>query len=84
MVYIREQPDPDFASLPHGRYDIVPKNALQKFPEDILQVILERVDFKFIEFVEGEFTNVEIRQTDSLIKVQLGDEWFNSSTSSDW
>ena len=32
MVYIREQPDPDFASLPHDRYDIVTKDALQKFP----------------------------------------------------
>lgn len=74
MVYIREQPDPDFASLPHGRYDIVTKDALQKFPEDILQAVLERTDFKFVEFVEGEFTTVEIRRTDSLIKVQLGDE----------
>lgn len=74
MVYIREQPDPDFASLPHGRYDIVTKDALQKFPEDILQAVLERADFKFVEFVEGEFTTVEIRRTDSLIKVQLGDE----------
>ena len=74
MVYIREQPDPDFASLPHGRYDIVTKDALQKFPEDILRAVLERADFRFIEFVEGEFTTVEIRRTDSLIKVLLGDE----------
>lgn len=74
MVYIREQPDPDFASLPHGRYDIVTKDALQKFPEDILRAVLERADFKFLEFVEGEFTTVEIRRTDSLIKVLLGDE----------
>ena len=74
MVYIREQPDPDFASLPHGRYDIVTKDTLQRFPEDILQAVLERTDFKFVEFVEGEFTTVEIRRTDSLIKVRLGDE----------
>ena len=74
MVYIREQPDPDFASLPHGRYDIVTKDALQKFPEDILQTVLERTDFKFVEFVEGEFTTVEVRRTDSLVKVLLGDE----------
>ena len=74
MVYIREQPDPDFASLPHDRYDIVTKDALQKFPEDILQAVLERTDFQFVGFVEGEFTNVEIRRTDSLIKVLLGDE----------
>lgn len=74
MVYVREQPDPDLEALPHGRYDIVTKDALQKFPEDILQAVLERTDFKFVEFVEGEFTTVEIRRTDSLIKVQLGDE----------
>lgn len=74
MVYIREQPDPDFASLPHDRYDIVTKDALQKFPEDILQAVLERTDFQFLGFVEGEFTNVEIRRTDSLIKVLLGNE----------
>ncbi len=74
MIYIREQPDSDFVSLPHGRYDIVTKDALQKFPEDILKVVLEHADFKFIEFVEGEFTTVEIRRTDSLIKVLLGDE----------
>ena len=74
MVYVREQPDPDLEALPHGRYDIVTKDALQKFPEDILQAVLERTDFKFVEFVEGEFTTVEIRRTDSLIKVQLSDE----------
>ncbi len=74
MVYIREQPDPDSASLPHDRYDIVTKDALQKFPEDILRAILERTDFQFIEFVEGEFTTVEVRRTDNLIKVQINDE----------
>ena len=74
MIYIREQPDPDFASLPHGRYDIVTKDALQKFPEDILQAVLERTDFQFIEFVDGEFTTVEVRRTDNLIKVQINDE----------
>ena len=68
------QPDSDFASLPHGRYDIVTKDALQKFPEDILRAALERTDFQFIEFVEGEFTTVEVRQTDSLIKVRLDDQ----------
>ena len=74
MIYVREQIDPDFESLPHGRYDIVTKDALQKFPEDILRAVLERADFKFIEFVDSEFTTVEIRRTDSLIKVRLGDE----------
>ena len=74
MIYVREQPDSDFASLPHGRYDIVTKDTLQKFPKDILQTVLERSDFEFIEFVEGELTTVEVRRTDNLIKVLLGDE----------
>ena len=74
MIHVREQSDLDFETLPHDRYDIVTKDALQKFPEDVLRAVLERTDFKFIEFVEGEFTTVEIRRTDSLIKVQLDDE----------
>lgn len=62
MRYINEQSDPDFASLSHSRYDIVTKDALKAFPEDILQAMLEQVDFKLIEFVEGEFTTVEVRR----------------------
>ncbi len=72
MAHI-EQPDPDFASLPRNRYDIVTKDALQQFPEDILRTILERADFEFVAFMEGEFTTLEVRRTDSLIKVRLGD-----------
>ncbi len=74
MIHIREQHDPDFEALPHDRYDIVTKDALQKFPEDILQAVLERTDFTFLEFVDSQFTTVEIRRADSLIKVQLDDE----------
>ena len=73
MIYVREQPDPDFESLPHGRYDIVTKDALQKFPEDILQTVLERADFKFIEFVDG---------SEQFARLTVGYEWFNSSVSS--
>ena len=72
MVHI-EQLDRDFASLPQNRYDIVTKNALQQFPEDILRTVLEGSDFTFVGFVEGEFTTVEMRRTDSLIQVRLGD-----------
>ena len=74
MVYVREQPDADIASLPHSRYDIVTKDALKAFPEEILQAVLERDDFTFLEFVDGEFTVVEVRRTDSLIKVRLDEE----------
>ena len=69
-----EQFDQDFASLPQTRYDIVTKNALQQFPEDILRTVLEGSDFTFVGFVEGEFTTVDIRRTDSLIQVRLGDD----------
>ena len=69
MGYVREQPSPDLASLPHGRYDIVTKDALKAFPEEILQAVMERTDFTFLEFVDGEFTTVEVRRTDSLIPV---------------
>ncbi|MDE0318108.1 MAG: hypothetical protein OXM61_24775 [Candidatus Poribacteria bacterium] len=39
-----------------------------------MKTVLERADFQFIEFVEGELTTVEVRRTDNLIKVQLGNE----------
>ena len=83
MFYIREQPDPDFASLPHGRYDIVTKNALQKFPEDILLAVLERADFKFVEFVEKDKnTNCAHRYSEQSARITMGHEWLHSSASS--
>lgn len=74
ILFFREQSDSDSASLPHDKYDIVTKDVLQKFPEDILKTVLERADFKFIEFVKGELPIVEVRRTDSLIKVLLDDQ----------
>ena len=66
MAHI-EQFDRDFASLPQNPYDIVTKNVLQQFPEDILRTVLKGSDFTFVGFVEGEFTTAEMRRTDSLI-----------------
>jgi len=74
MNYVREKPDPDIHSLPHSRYDIVPKDALKALPEERLRAVLERTDFTFLEFVDGEFITVEVRRTDSLIKVNRDDE----------
>lgn len=74
ILLFREQSDSSYGSLPHDRYDIVTKSTLKSYPEDILRKVLERTDFTFLEFVDGEFPKVEVRRTDSLIKVLLDDQ----------
>ena len=74
MIYLREQVEFDYATLPHNKYDIITKDTIKTYPQDILQSVLARTDFTFLEFVDGEFVTVDVRQTDSLIKVRLGDE----------
>ena len=76
MAYVKkkEPPAPDYEALPHDRYDIAAKDALQKFPDDILRTVLDSDDFEFLEFLQSEFPTVEVRRADSLIKTQLGDE----------
>lgn len=74
MIYVREKPDPDYESLRHDKYDIVTKDTIKTFPKDILQSVLARTDFTFLEFVDGEFITVDVRRADSLIKVRLNDE----------
>ena len=54
MTYLMEPPEPDYDSLRHDRYDVVTKDALRKFPEDILRVVLERPDFQFEEFLDSD------------------------------
>ena len=73
MVQIRQSPDPDVASLPRDRYDIVTKDALHQFPKDILRAVLGHGNFEFLGFEDSELTRVEVRRTDSLIKVRLSD-----------
>ena len=73
MIYIKEPTEPDYESLRHDRYDVVTKDALHKYPDDILREILNRTDFELIEFLESEITTVEVRRMDNLIKVRLGD-----------
>ena len=73
MVQIRQSSDPDVVSLPRDRYDIVTKDALHQFPEDILRAVLGHGNFEFLGFEDSELTRVEVRRTDSLIKVRLGD-----------
>lgn len=69
-----ERSEQESNSLPHDRYDIVTKDTIETYPEDFLRTVLGRTDFTFLEFVDGEFTTVEVRRTDNLIKVHLGGE----------
>ena len=74
MTHIKEPPEPDYETLRHDRYDVVTKDALRKFPDDILGTVLERPDFKFLEFLDSEFATVEVRRMDNLVKARLGDD----------
>lgn len=61
-------------SLPHQQFDIVTKDVIHTFPEDVLRFIMNRTDIEFLEHLETEFANVETREMDSLIKVLLNGE----------
>ena len=62
------------SDLPHQRFDIVAKDAIYTFPEDIVQFLMQGSEIAFLEHLESEFTTVETRQMDSLIKVLLNGE----------
>ena len=68
------QPASNRKGLPHHRFDIVAKDAIYTFPEDVLQFLMQESDIEFLEHLESEFTTVETRQMDSLIKVLLNGE----------
>ena len=68
------KPVSDRSTLPHQRFDIVAKDAIYTFPEDMLQFLMKDSDIEFLEHLESEFTTVESRQMDSLIKVLLNGE----------
>ena len=61
-------------SLPHQQFDIVTKDVIYRFPEDVLKFILNRTDIQVLEHLESEFANVEKREMDSLIKVLINEE----------
>ena len=60
--------------LPHQRFDIVAKDVIDPFPEDMLGFLMEGWDIEFVEHLDSELTTVETRQMDSLIKVLLDGE----------
>lgn len=69
-----EQPVSDEPTLPHPQFDIVAKDPFYVFPEDMLQFLMNRHDFAFIEHVDSDLTTVEVRHMDVLIKVQLDEQ----------
>ena len=49
----KEQPVSDEPILPHQQFDIVAKDPFYVFPEDMLQFLMNRHDFEFIEHVDS-------------------------------
>ena len=68
------QPAFETTDLPHQRFDIVAKDVIDTFPEDMLGFLMEGCDIEFLEHLDSELTTVETRQMDSLIKVLLDGE----------
>ena len=69
-----KQPVSEETTLPHQQFDIVAKDPFYVFPADMLQFLTNRQDFAFIEHVDSNLTNVEVRHMDILIKVQLDEQ----------
>ncbi len=61
----------DEINLPHQKFDIVAKDPFYNFPEDMLQFLLNENNFEFIEHVDTNLTNVDVRNMDILTKVLL-------------
>ena len=68
------RPASETTDLPHQRFDIVAKDVVYTFPEDMLGFLMEGEDIEFLEHLDSELTTVEARQMDSLIKVLLDGE----------
>ena len=68
------QPAAETTDLPHQRFDMVAKDVVYTFPEDMLGFLMPEGEIEFLEHLESELTTVEARQMDSLIKVLLDGE----------
>ena len=68
------QPAAETTDLPHQRFDIVAKDVIHAFPEDMLAFLIQDCDIEFVEHLESDLTTVEARQMDSLMKVMLDGE----------
>ena len=60
--------------LPHQRFDIVAKDPFYTYPEEMLQFLMGNKDFEFIEHVDTNLTNVDVRQMDILVKVLIDEQ----------
>ena len=60
--------------LPHQQFDVVTQDIIHRFPEDVLQLIMNRTDIEYLDHIETDFAIVEKREMDSLIKVLLNKE----------
>ena len=61
----------DEINLPHQQFDIVAKDPFYNFPEDMLQFLMGNKDFEFLEHVDTNLTNVDVRNMDILTKILL-------------
>ncbi len=61
----------DEINLPHQRFDIVAKEPFYSYPDDMIQFLMGDKDFEFIEHVDTNLTNVDVRNMDILTKIQL-------------
>ncbi len=68
------QTQADEINLPHQRFDIVAKDPFYNFPEDMLQFLLNGDNFEFIEHVDTNLTNVDVRHMDILVKVLIDEQ----------
>ena len=62
-IHMRNNDIPRLASnrdaLPYQRFDVVAKDAIYIFLEDMLQFLMQGSDIEFLEHLESEFTTVE-------------------------
>ena len=57
-----------------AEFDTISKHLIQKYPNDFASFTLGREDVEVLAVIDTEQYTVEARQTDSLIRVRMGDE----------
>ena len=57
-----------------AEFDTISKHLIQKYPDDFASFTLGREDVEVLAVMDTEQYTVEARQTDSLIRVRMGDE----------
>jgi len=56
-----------------AEFDIVSKQLFKDYPEDFIGFVLGREDVQILEAIDTELLTVESRDTDILVRVQIGD-----------